>query len=140
MRPEDVYALTSVGDARVSPDGSRVAYVVNWIDREANGYRAAIWVRPLESSEEEPRRLTSGTRSDSSPRWSPDGRWLAFVSNRDGEDENAHGELYVLPANGGEPRRLTDGIMMPLSRRPRLWDGSAEAARSLSRGALPSPL
>src|SRR5690242_20290760 len=107
MRPEDLYALTSVGDLRLSPDGRRVAYVVNWIDREENGYRAAIWVASLDGSEE-PRQLTSGTRSDSSPRWSPDGRWLAFVSNRDGKDEDAHSELYVLPANGGEPRRLTD--------------------------------
>ena len=109
MRPEDVYALTSVGDPRISPDGRRVAYVVTRIDEEANAYRTAIWVAPLDGSEE-PRQLTSGTRSDHSPRWSPDGRWLAFVSNRDGEDEKkAHGELYVLPADGGEPRRLTDG-------------------------------
>ena len=102
MRPEDVYALASVGDLRLSPDGLRVAYVVNWIDREENGYRSAIWVAPLDGPEE-PTRLTAGTRSDSSPRWSPDGRWLAFVSNRDGETETAHGELYVLPANSGEP-------------------------------------
>jgi dipeptidyl aminopeptidase/acylaminoacyl peptidase len=107
MRPEDVYAITSAGDPRIAPDGNRVAYVVNWIDREENGYRAAIWVAPLDGSDE-PRQLTSGTRTDSSPRWSPDGRWLAFVSNRDGSDENAHGELYVLPADGGEPRRLTE--------------------------------
>jgi dipeptidyl aminopeptidase/acylaminoacyl peptidase len=108
MRPEDVYALASVGDPRLSRDGKRVAYVVNRIDRDANGYRAAIWVAPLDRSEE-PRQLTSGGRSDQSPRWSPDGRWLAFVSNRDGEDEKAHGELYVLPTAGGEPRRLTHG-------------------------------
>ncbi|HZT85864.1 MAG TPA: S9 family peptidase [Gaiellaceae bacterium] len=109
MRPEDVYALTSVADPRVSPDGRRVAYVVNRIDREANAYRAAVWVAPLDGSEP-PRRFTSGDRSDHSPRWSPDGRWLAFVSNRDGEDEKqAHGELYVLPADGGEARRLTEG-------------------------------
>ena len=108
MRPEDVFALTSVGDPRLAPDGRHVAYVVNRIDREANGYRATIWLAPLDGSGE-PRQLTSGGRSDSSPRWSPDGRWLAFVSNRDGEDEKAHGELYVLPADGGEPRRLTQG-------------------------------
>ena len=108
MRPADVYALRSVGEPRLSPDGRCVAYVVNWIDPVANSYRGAIWVAPLDGSEE-PRQFTSGERRDGSPRWSPDGRWLAFVSDRDGEEEKAHGELYVLPADGGEPRRLTEG-------------------------------
>ena len=108
MRPEDVYAVTGVGDLRVSPDGTHVAYVVNWIDREANSYRAAIWLAPLDCSEA-PRQLTSGERSDCAPRWSPDGRWLAFISTRDGDEGKAHGELYVLPSGGGEPRRLTEG-------------------------------
>jgi dipeptidyl aminopeptidase/acylaminoacyl peptidase len=108
MRPEDVCALTSAGDPRLAPDARRVAYVVTTIDREANGYRGAIWVAPVDGSEE-PRQFTSGVRMDQSPCWSPDGRWLAFVSNRDGEDEKAHGELYVMPADGGEPRRLTEG-------------------------------
>ena len=68
MRPEDIYALTSVGEPRLSPDGRRVAYVVNRIDREANRYRSAIWVGQLDGSEE-PRQVTSGERSDASPRW-----------------------------------------------------------------------
>jgi dipeptidyl aminopeptidase/acylaminoacyl peptidase len=108
MRPEDVYALTGVAEPRLSPDGRRAAYVVERVDREANGYRSAIWVAPLDGSEQ-PRQLTAGTRRDWSPRWSPDGRWLAFVSNREGEGEQAPAQLYVLPADGGEPRRLTNG-------------------------------
>jgi dipeptidyl aminopeptidase/acylaminoacyl peptidase len=108
MKPEDVYALTSVVDPRVSPDGRRVAYVVSRTDEEANTYRTAIWVAALDGSEE-PRQFTSGERNDGSPRWSPDGRWLAFVSNRDGDEKKAKGQLYVLPADGGEPRKLTDG-------------------------------
>jgi len=107
MRPEDVYALTAVGDPRLSPDGSRVAYVVGSVDEEKNAYRGAIWVAALDGSAE-PRQFTSGEKSDGAPRWSPDGRWLSFVSNR-GEDEKTPGQLYVMPADGGEPRRLTDG-------------------------------
>src|SRR5690349_717414 len=109
MRTEDVYALTSVDDPRLSPDGRLIAYVVTSIDREESAYRSAIWVVPVDGSEE-PRRLTTGERRDTSPRWSPDGKWLAFASNRDGDDEEkAKAQLYVMPANGGEPRKLTDG-------------------------------
>jgi dipeptidyl aminopeptidase/acylaminoacyl peptidase len=106
MQPHDVYALVNAGDPRLSPDGSRVAYTVTEIDAEANEYRSAIWVAPLDGSSE-PRRFTSGERRDSTPRWSPDGKWLAFASNR-GDGEKTPANLYVLPAEGGEARRLTD--------------------------------
>jgi dipeptidyl aminopeptidase/acylaminoacyl peptidase len=106
MRPEDVYELTGVADPRISPDGTRVAYSVWWIDKEASDYRSAVWVAKLDGSEE-PQRFTFGDRRDGVPRWSPDGRWLAFVSNR-GADEKTPGNLWVIPAEGGEARRLTD--------------------------------
>jgi dipeptidyl aminopeptidase/acylaminoacyl peptidase len=105
MQPDDVFELTGVGDPRISPDGTRVAYVVTTADREKGEYRSAIWVAPLDGSAE-PRRFTFGEKRDGSPRWSPDGRWLAFVSNRG--DEKAQGQLYVIPAEGGEARRLTE--------------------------------
>jgi dipeptidyl aminopeptidase/acylaminoacyl peptidase len=110
MRPEDVYDLANAGDPRISPDGSRVAYVVTTIDRDASEYRSAIWVAPLDGSAE-PVQFTTGAKRDTSPRWSPDGRWLAFTSNRstgDGDDKKTPAHLYVMPANGGEPRKLTD--------------------------------
>src|SRR5260370_11119876 len=105
MQPDDVYGLTGAGDPRISPDGTRVAYVVSSIDRETNEYRGAIWVAGRDGSEE-PRRFTSGERRDGSPRWSPDGRLLAFTSNRG--DEKTQAQIYVIPAEGGEARKLTD--------------------------------
>jgi dipeptidyl aminopeptidase/acylaminoacyl peptidase len=106
MRPEDVYELVNAGDPQLAPDGSRVAYVVTRLDKEAGDYRSAIWIAPTDGSGE-PVQFTAGEKRDGNPRWSPDGRLLAFVSNR-GQDKKAPGALYVIPAQGGEPRKLTD--------------------------------
>jgi len=105
MRPEDVYELVNAGDPRISPDGSRIAYTVTTLDADANEYKGAIWVAPVDGSGE-PRKFTSGERRDTTPRWSPDGAWLAFASNRG--DEKAPAAIYVIPAEGGESRKLTD--------------------------------
>jgi dipeptidyl aminopeptidase/acylaminoacyl peptidase len=103
MVPEDIYELIGVGDPRVSPDGRTVAYMVTTVDRDANEYRSAIWVVPTDGSSQ-PERLTHGGKRDGSPRWSPDGGQLAFVSAR---GEEKAGQLHVLPLSGGEARKLT---------------------------------
>ena len=102
MLPSDILQLTGVGDPRLSPDGTTVAYVVTGLDGESNEYRGAIWLVALDGSAP-PRRLTAGTRRDADPRWSPDGTRLAFTSNRNDESM----QLYVMPVSGGEPQRLT---------------------------------
>lgn len=98
MSPDDLYRLKLVGDAQLSPDGERIAYVVKYLDRAQNDYASDIYLWDSEGS----RQYTSGGK-DSAPRWSPDGRWLAFLSGRDGKSQ-----LYLMPASGGEAVRLTD--------------------------------
>ncbi|HZS25355.1 MAG TPA: S9 family peptidase [Gaiellaceae bacterium] len=105
MQPRDVYELVNAGDPRISPDGTRIAYVVTRIDEEASEYRSAIWVASFDGSDE-PVQFTSGERRDGTPRWSPDGKWLAFASSRG--DDKAPAALYAIPAVGGEARKLTD--------------------------------
>jgi dipeptidyl aminopeptidase/acylaminoacyl peptidase len=103
MKPDDVYRLAAAGDPRVSPDGRTIAFVVSTVDAETHEPRSAVWSVPADGSAE-PRRLTFGGARDANPRWSPDGRWLAFTSGR-GDDP---AQLFVLPVDGpGESRRLT---------------------------------
>ncbi|HVX28861.1 MAG TPA: S9 family peptidase, partial [Nitrolancea sp.] len=122
MEIADLGEISYVGDPRISPDGSRIAYVVTEADIAGKKYRSAIWIATTDGSSE--RRFTSGSHKDSAPRWSPDGSQLAFLSDRSGTTQ-----LYVMPADGGEPRKLSDlknGVADPV------WspDGSRLAVTS----------
>jgi dipeptidyl aminopeptidase/acylaminoacyl peptidase len=96
MRPADVGRLVDVGDPRLSPDARSVAFVVTTVDVEDNKYRSKVWLAPVDGREP-PRPVTSGEGRDLRPRWSPDGRMLAFVSVLD----EGNSELRVLPVRGG---------------------------------------
>lgn len=98
---EDLLAIRFVSDPQLSPDGQRIAYVVARMDREANRYRSQIWVVPTLRGDPVP--FSAGEFSDTTPRWSPDGQTLAFISDRGGSKQ-----LWALPAQGGgEARQLT---------------------------------
>ncbi len=131
MTPDDLYAIHSIGECDISPDGSRVAFVVTRMDREEDTYRSAIWV--VDTAGGEPRQFTAGAKRDTSPRWSPDGRWLAFLSER-GEEKP---QLALMPADGGESRLLTK---LPFGAGVPAWspDG-ARIAFSAKTGTPPDP-
>lgn len=109
LTPDDLASFAFVSDAQMSPDGTRIAYVVRRMSVETNEYRSAIWMAPADGSGEA-MQFTSGARQDAAPRWSPDGRWLAFLSDRASEKKEGRKppkQLFVVPAAGGEARQLT---------------------------------
>ncbi|HYI14379.1 MAG TPA: hypothetical protein VEX37_03235, partial [Thermomicrobiales bacterium] len=97
---DDVVRFNIVDDAQISPDGKSVAYVVRRSILDENRYVSAIYVVPTGGGE--CRQLTVGEKRDSAPRWSPDGKTLAFVSDRSGAPQ-----VYLLDTQGGEARQLT---------------------------------
>jgi dipeptidyl aminopeptidase/acylaminoacyl peptidase len=102
MQPSDLAHLRTPSAPTLTPDGRLVAVAVGRIDLEANEYRAELWIMPTDGSAP-PRRFTSGRR-DVRPRFSPDGRWLAFL--RAGEDDKP--QLHVMATDGGEPRGVCE--------------------------------
>lgn len=99
---DDVLNLRRVGTPAISPDGRLVAFTVRETNWEENAYETEIWLGAGEG--DEPRQLTRADKSSSDPQWSQDGRWLGFISDRDGTRQ-----LYRLPISGGEAERLTSG-------------------------------
>ncbi len=112
MTAEDLYDFQFLADAQISPDGSRVAYVVRTVDRDNNTYRSAIWSVSFDGSAPATK-LTAGTGQDAQPRWSPDGKSLAFVSDRSAPADDKKAKkpknIFVLSLAGGEARQLTTG-------------------------------
>ncbi|MFZ5848743.1 MAG: prolyl oligopeptidase family serine peptidase [Actinomycetota bacterium] len=101
MLPTDLEHLINLGQPAVSPDGSRIAFVVTRADGEKNEYRSQIWLADADGRTP-PLPFTSGEHKDANPAWSPDGGRLAFTSTR-GTGEKTKASLQVAPvAIGGE--------------------------------------
>lgn len=99
---DDIFALQTVRDPQVSPDARWIAYTVSRMDRERDANDTDVYMVPLAGGPA--RRLTTSEQSESSPRWSPDGRYLAFLSARGG----GRSQVWLLDRRGGEAFAVTD--------------------------------
>jgi dipeptidyl aminopeptidase/acylaminoacyl peptidase len=103
---EDLLRIRNIVDARISPAGDRVAYVLSEIDLVKNATPSRIWL--AETAGGAPLRLTAGPGQDDTPRWSPDGKVLAFLSDRDGSRQ-----IWLIDPAGGEaakPAAVEGGV------------------------------
>jgi Tol biopolymer transport system component len=101
VRIDDLLAIRMVSAPKISPDGKTVAYSITELDGKEDKERSRIWTLDLESGEHWP--VTGGTSKDSNPVWSPDGKWIAFTSDR---SDNT--QLWAIRSAGGEATKLTD--------------------------------
>lgn len=102
LKVDDLFALKDVADPRLSPDGRSVAYTVTTLDAKEDESDADVYLVSMDGGE--PLRLTSSKKEDSSPRFSPDGEWIAFLSDREGKKT----QVYLMSRRGGEAVKLTD--------------------------------
>src|SRR5467141_2480425 len=103
---KDLFDFVWIGDPQISPDGTRVAFVRVTVNEKKEGYNTSIWSVPVAGGEG-PHQLTKGDH-DSTPRWSPDGKFLLFVraTEKDGKPEPP--QLSILPMAGGDSFSFTD--------------------------------
>ncbi len=100
---DDLYRFQLVTDCEISPDGEHVVLCVQRVDQEKEKKCTNLWIVPTRGGD--PRPFTTGDHVDSSPRWSPDGSRIAFLSNRVDEDQP---QIHLIPFGGGEAQQLTD--------------------------------
>jgi len=103
LRPADIFRVRDVRDPQISPDGKWVAYTVTVADSARDKNDTDVWMASWDGKEN--LRITSSKDGESSPRWSPDGRYLSFISSRDG---GKGGQVWLLDRRGGEATRLTE--------------------------------
>ncbi|MFI5243504.1 MAG: S9 family peptidase, partial [Gemmatimonadales bacterium] len=97
-----IYRLRDVHDPQRSPDGKWVAYTVSSVDTIRDRNSSDIWLVSWDGAQQ--KQLTSTPESESSPRWSPDGEWISFLSSREGTDG---AQLWLVSPSGGAPQRVS---------------------------------
>lgn len=120
MAPQDIWRLRQISDPQVSPTGAAVAFTVSDPDPESNTYRRQIWLSPTDQADGQPYPFT-GQGTEQMPRWSPDGRRLAFVSAVPGEGRS---QICVLPVATGGERMVVCGVDGQVSELAWAPDGS----------------
>ena len=103
---KDLFDFVWIGDPQISPDGSRVAFVRVAVNEKKEGYNTSIWSMPVAGGEA-PHQLTKGDH-DSTPRWSPDGKFLLFLRAIEKEGKPESAQLAILPTSGGDSIVFTD--------------------------------
>ncbi len=98
----DFLEMPTIQDPQLSPDGKRIVFVMDTADWKGN--RRVGHLYRIDANGANQVQLTFGERGESSPRWAPDGRTIAFTARRDGDE---HNQIYLLDTHGGEARRLT---------------------------------
>ena len=104
LKIDDMHRFRDVRDVQISPDGKWVAYTVNTVDAVADKSDTDVWITSWDGRQH--LRMTTSTESETAPRWSPDGRWLAFLSSRPGKAKG--NQVWLLDRNGGEAQQFTD--------------------------------
>lgn len=99
----DFLNIPGVSSPRLSPDGTKLIYILSESDWKANKQISHIWL--VNADGEDAHQITFGPGSVSSPLWSPDGKWISFIAKRNDDKEN---QIYIMRADGGEGRRLTN--------------------------------
>lgn len=106
----DLYRLKLVSDPQISPKGLQVVFVVETMHKGDKKYYSNLWLVSVMGGR--PRKLTHGKINDTCPRWSPDGKTIAFISKRPSPDNSpvsrsSSSQIWLLPMEGGEARLLT---------------------------------
>jgi len=103
IQPTDVYRIPTLGSPQVSPDGKWIVYDLSEVDTAKDGRVSHLWMQSWDGAQSI--QLTYGDEPASSPKWSPDGKYLSFLSSRDSKNGS---QIWLMDRRGGEGKKLTD--------------------------------
>ena len=108
LRPSDIYRMQDISGIQVSPEGKWIAYTLSSVDSVKDKRTTDVWMISMDGGESV--QLTNSPNNESVPKWSPDGKYLSFMSSRKaGEDkEEEGGQIWIMDRRGGEAKKLTN--------------------------------